>query len=88
MTHRFLTYTKLSIVKSDEAHTHLSEALRYPHTGGEKENPEGLICQPDVPISSLDFRVKDFPSLYRSPGTDVQRGFALDRSESDRAKIC
>lgn len=88
MTHRFLTNTQLSIVKSDEAHTHLSEGLRYPNAGGEKENPKASSVKADVPISASDFHVKDLPFLYRSPGTDVQRRFTLDRSKSDSAKIC
>lgn len=55
MTHRF----QLSIPRTDEAHAHLSEGLRYPRAGGEKENRGALS---DTLSYSLPVR-QTFPYL-------------------------
>lgn len=62
MTHRFLTNTQLSIVRSDEAYTRLSKGLRYPHTGGEKENLKASSVRQTFPYLPQTISL---PSLVR-----------------------
>lgn len=86
MTHRF----QLSIPRTDEAHAHLSEGLRYPRAGGEKENRGALSdtlsyslpVRQTFPYLTPTFMVKIFFLAFALYGYSRTR-FTLNHSECD-----